>query len=171
MFKNFTIFFLLNEIIFIIFYLIKRNFIPSKYVYLEFLNIYIIFFLFFPLIIIFIYKLKKKFYLFPFFASFLISFLINYSVLMTFIVNGDRSPSMYILTYVYKSGGTTIAETKEKMFSEFFENKKQFKKRVDEQLYLKNIEKKNEKIFITEKGKNIIKIFKKVNLFTKIENF
>lgn len=90
---------------------------------------------------------------------------------MTFIVNGDRSPSMYILTYVYKSDGTTIAETKEKMFSEFFENKMQFKKRVDEQLYLKNIEKINGKIFITEKGKNIIKIFEKVNLFTNIENF
>lgn len=171
MFRSFILFFLVNEFIFLIFYFIKRNIFPNKYVFLEFLNIYIVFFLFFFLIIIFFYKLKKKSNLFPLFAAFLISFLINYSLLMTFIVNGDRSPSMYILTYIQKSNGTTINETKEKMFSEFFEDKMQFKKRIDEQIHLKNIENINGKIYITSKGENIINIFKIVNLFTNIENF
>ncbi len=170
MFKKFILFFLVNEIIFLFVYFIKRNIFPSKYVFLEFLNIYIIFFLFF-VILIFLYKLKNKSNLFPLFTSFLISFLINYSVLMTFIVNGDRSPSMYILTYIQKSNGTTIEETKQKMFSEFFEDRNQFKKRVDEQLFLKNIENINGKIYITTKGINVIKIFEIVNWFTNIENF
>ncbi len=90
---------------------------------------------------------------------------------MTFIVNGDRSPSMYILTYIQKSNGTTIEETKQKMFSEFFEDRGQFKKRVDEQLFLKNVENINGKIYITTKGKNVIKLFEIVNWFTNIENF
>ncbi len=170
MFKKFISFFLVNEFIFLVFYFIKRNIFPNKYVFLEFLNIYIVFFFLF-LIIIFFYKLKNKLNLFPLFAAFLISFLINYSVLMTFIVNGDRSPSMYILTYIQKSNGTTIQETKQKMFSEFFEDRNQFKKRVDEQLFLKNIENINGKIYITTKGKNVIKIFEIVNWFTNIENF
>ncbi len=170
MFKKFISFFLVNEFIFLAFYFIKRNIFPNKYVFLEFLNIYIVFFLLF-LIIIFFYKLKNKLNLFPLFAAFLISFLINYSVLMTFIVNGDRSPSMYILTYIQKSKGTTIEETKQKMFSEFFEDRGQFKKRVDEQLFLKNVENINGKIYITTKGKNVIKIFEIVNWFTNIENF
>lgn len=171
MFKKFFLFFLINQIIFIFLYYIKRNFFPNKYVYLEFLNIYIILFLFFLFILIFLYKFKNILNLFELFTAFLISFLINYSILMTFVVNGDRSPSMYILTHIQKSNGTTIEETKEKMFSEFFEDKMQFKKRIDEQIHLKNIENINGKIYITSKGENIINIFKIVNSFTNIENF
>lgn len=168
MFKKFFILCLYHEFIFLILYLFKRNYYPGKFVYIEFLKFYLIlailFLLFFKII-----KYQNK--LFYFFNSFLVCFLINYSILMTFVVNGDRSPSMYILHSINNSEGLNFDEAKDRMFYVFFDEKGQFKKRIEEQLYLNNIEQKDQKFFITNKGKSIIKTFELFNFFTNVENF
>ena len=171
MYKKFVLFLILHELIFFIFYLTKRNFFPGNYVYLEFLNFYLI--LLIPLLVIFIIlkNKRKREDLLNFFTSSLIGFLLNYAILMTFVVNGDRSPSMYILTSIKTSNGISFEETRDKMYNNFFIEKEQFKKRIDEQLHLKNVEKKNNNLYITNKGERVIKIFKFFNYFTNIENF
>ena len=171
MYKKFVLFLIIHELIFFILYLTKRNLFPGDYVYLEFLNLYLI--LLIPLFIIFIIlkNKRKREDLLNFFTSSLISFLLNYAILMTFVVNGDRSPSMYILTSIKTSNGISFEETRDKMYDSFFIEKEQFKKRIDEQLHLKNVEKKNDKLYITNKGERVIKIFKFFNYFTNKENF
>ena len=49
---------------------------------------------------------------------------------MTFVVNGDRSPSMYILTSIKTSNGISFEETRDKMYNNFFIEKEQFKKEL-----------------------------------------
>jgi hypothetical protein len=168
MFKNLFIFLLLNQFFFLIIYFFKRNFYPGKYVFLEFLNLYLICFILILTLSFFIKRYKSFFYLI---ISFVIVFLINYALLMTFIVNGDRSPSMYILNNINTNYPTTIDKVQNDMNNIFFNEKGQFKKRIDEQLHLNNIEISNGKVYITKKGKRIIKIFEIVNYFTNVENY
>ena len=171
MVRKFFYYILLHQFLFISIYILKRNFFPGKYVYLEFLKFYLFFSFIFAIIYLLQIFLTKKGYLFSILTSYLICFLFNYSIIMTFVVNGDRSPSMYILTLIKNNNGITFNDTKNSMNQIFFDKKKQFKKRIDEQIHLNNIVDKNGKFFITQKGDRVIKIFKIFNYFTNIENF
>ena len=162
-----TSFKLLNLfLIIIIFYIVKRNFFPSSIIYVEFfyfnLSIFIIYFFyyFFFKKRNFLYFIKNKI------LNFLLIFFINYSILMTFIVNGDRSPSMHILNTINNGSGVNYLNIKTSLNENFFEKKGQLKKRINEQLHLKNVIISENKYYITNKGERTIKLFVVIkNLF------
>ena len=89
---------------------------------------------------------------------------------MTFIITNDRLTSIYFLNNINLNYASNIKKVQSDMNYLFADKENVFQQIVDEQVSFQNIEISNEKIYLTNKGKRILKLFKIVNRYANIQN-
>ena len=89
---------------------------------------------------------------------------------MTFIITNDRLTSIYFLNNINLNYASNIKKVQSDMNYLFADKENIFQQIVDEQVSFQNIEISNEKIYLTKKGKRILKLFKIVNRYANIQN-
>lgn len=105
------------------------------------------------LIFIPIFFVKNNF--FEMLGYFLFSMAFCYSFLITVPTLLDRSISLYILATVYKEEKISLNEINEYFFNGFIKKNRAVNKRLEEQIFTKNISKNEKNYQITNNGKLI----------------
>lgn len=80
--------------------------------------------------------------------------LLSYSFLMTFPVVLDRSITLHMYSYLYKNPGANINQIQDDFVGGFVYDSKAIEKRIEEQIFLKNISSNGDSFYLTDKGNN-----------------
>jgi predicted membrane protein len=117
------------------------------------------------LIFLFVFRKKSRQNFFHYFLASVFSFSLLLSFFVVFPVTFERSITMYLLKTISQNQGINKKELEKKLIDEYILKNKALEKRLNEQKVINFIEIKNEKVYLTEKGKKFLKI---ANLIDKI---
>lgn len=114
-----------------------------------------IFLLFSLFLFVFRKKISKNF--FHFFLALILGFSLLLSFFVVFPVTFERSVTMYLLKTISQNQSVTKKDLEKKLIDEYILKNKALEKRLNEQKIINFIEVKNNRVYLTEKGKNFLK--------------
>jgi amino acid transporter len=142
------------------------------YIYLKIIGFVHIFFILAAIALIKIKKyvrFKSFFHLPKTIISSIISLLLTYSFVLTFPVTIDRSFSVYLLGYLYSSGGKLTVEQLDDGVKRYFFDRHMINKRLEEQVATGSIVITGRQVTMTETGNRIVLMNKLVGKIFKLD--